>query len=49
MGGSRKYEKTSTAKITRPALSGVLERKRLFRKLDGGRKRSAVWVSGPPG
>jgi ATP/maltotriose-dependent transcriptional regulator MalT len=39
----------SLAKITRPALSGVLDRKRLFRELDRGRKRPAMWISGPGG
>jgi ATP/maltotriose-dependent transcriptional regulator MalT len=37
------------AKVTRPSVTGVLERKRLFRLLDKGRKRPAVWVSGPAG
>ncbi len=37
------------AKITRPRLSGVLQRDRLFTMLDEGRTRSVIWVSGPPG
>jgi ATP/maltotriose-dependent transcriptional regulator MalT/DNA-binding SARP family transcriptional activator len=39
----------SIAKITRPALSGVLERKRLYRELDRGRRCPAIWVSSPAG
>lgn len=42
-------EVVSVSKITRPLLTGSISRKRLFRLLDGGRKRPAVWVSGPPG
>ncbi|HDH02396.1 MAG TPA: hypothetical protein ENH17_04625 [Nitrospirae bacterium] len=37
------------AKITRPAHTGVLQRKRLFRLLDIKCKQPIVWVSGPPG
>lgn len=37
------------AKITRPRLSGVLQRDRLFAVLDEGRTRPVIWVSGPPG
>ncbi len=37
------------AKITRPALKGIVERKRLFRLLDGARKQPVVWVTGPAG
>lgn len=39
----------STAKTTRPAFSGVCLRKRLFARIDKGRKRPVVWVCGPPG
>lgn len=39
----------SLAKITRPSLSGILPRDRLFRLLDQGRKGSICWVTGPPG
>jgi len=39
----------STAKTTRPAFEGVCLRKRLFAKIDAGRKRPVVWVCGPPG
>ncbi len=38
-----------TAKITRPTVSGVFQRERLFRLLDDKRKRPMVWVSGPAG
>ncbi|HYA20705.1 MAG TPA: BTAD domain-containing putative transcriptional regulator [Burkholderiales bacterium] len=39
----------SLAKTTRPSLSGILPRDRLFRLLDQARKSSICWVSGPPG
>lgn len=41
--------KHSIAKITRPAVSDVLHRKRLFHLLDNARKRPVVWIMGPPG
>ncbi len=37
------------SKITRPILSGVFSRKRLFSLLDRMRKHPLIWVSGPPG
>ena len=37
------------AKITRPTLSGVLPRKRLFRLLDSGRRQPIIWIHGHPG
>jgi LuxR family maltose regulon positive regulatory protein len=37
------------AKTTRPALSRMMERPRLFRRLDQGRRKPITWVSGPPG
>jgi ATP/maltotriose-dependent transcriptional regulator MalT/DNA-binding SARP family transcriptional activator len=37
------------SKITRPILTGVFSRKRLFYLLDNKRRRPAIWVSGPPG
>lgn len=36
-------------KITRPGISGVLRRERLFRQLDKGRKKPVVWIAGPAG
>jgi ATP/maltotriose-dependent transcriptional regulator MalT len=39
----------SIAKITRPILSDVVQRKRLFHLLDEGKKKPVVWVSGPAG
>ena len=36
-------------KVTRPILSRVFPRKRLFALLDRMRKRPVIWVSGPPG
>ena len=37
------------AKITRPTLSGVLPRKRLFHLLDSGRRQPIIWIHGHPG
>lgn len=37
------------AKITRPSYSGVCLRKRLFARMDKGRKSPCVWISGLPG
>ncbi len=42
-------ENSSIAKITRPSPSRIFLRKKLFRFLDKGRKRSIIWISGPPG
>ncbi|MFQ5756120.1 MAG: BTAD domain-containing putative transcriptional regulator [Acidiferrobacterales bacterium] len=39
----------SLVKTTRPALTNVLPRKRLFSLLDAGRERSIAWIVGPPG
>jgi LuxR family maltose regulon positive regulatory protein len=39
----------STAKITRPKLSGTIPRQRLFKLLDGDRKKPVTWISGPAG
>lgn len=39
----------SLAKTTRPTLSMVLNRERLFKKLDKGFEKKAVWIFGPPG
>jgi len=36
-------------KVSRPILSGIYPRKRLFSLLDRMRERPAIWVSGPPG
>ena len=37
------------AKTTRPSLTTVLPRERLFALLDQGSERSIAWVVGPPG
>jgi ATP/maltotriose-dependent transcriptional regulator MalT/DNA-binding SARP family transcriptional activator len=37
------------SKVTRPILTGISRRKRLFQLLDRMRKQPVVWVSGPPG
>ena len=44
-----KSKRASLGKTTRPSLSGILPRKRLFALLDAARERPVVWVSGPPG
>ena len=44
-----KAKRASLGKTTRPSLSGILPRKRLFALLDEARERPVVWVSGPPG
>ena len=44
-----KPRRASLGKTTRPSLSGILPRKRLFALLDAARERPVVWVSGPPG
>ena len=36
-------------KITRPKISGVLRRERLFRQLDKNRKQPVAWIAGPAG
>src|SRR3990172_4722509 len=50
-GASEKMPKTSLslAKTTRPTLSQVLERERLFTRLDDCLRSPAVWIAGPPG
>jgi tetratricopeptide (TPR) repeat protein len=37
------------AKTTRPSLTGVIPRKRLFERLDDGRDKRVIWVSAPAG
>jgi len=37
------------AKITRPVITEVFPRVRLFKLLDTGRKRPVIWIAGPPG
>ncbi len=39
----------SLAKITRPSLTGIYPRERLFSLLDKGRENSVMWITGPPG
>jgi ATP/maltotriose-dependent transcriptional regulator MalT/DNA-binding SARP family transcriptional activator len=43
------FSQSSLAKISRPKLSEVFARPRLFRLLDSTRKRKLCWVAGPPG
>jgi len=48
--GDRKGNKTaSPGKITRPAVSGIFARERLFTMLDNGQGKPVTWVSGPAG
>jgi LuxR family maltose regulon positive regulatory protein len=44
-----KYRQASLAKTTRPSLSAIVPRSRLFALLDKGRKSSVIWITGPPG
>jgi ATP/maltotriose-dependent transcriptional regulator MalT/DNA-binding SARP family transcriptional activator len=44
-----KPKRASLGKTTRPSLSGILPRQRLFADLDRGRAGPAIWISGPPG
>jgi hypothetical protein len=37
------------AKTTRPAISAIMPRERLFARLDGLAGRTAAWISGAPG
>jgi LuxR family maltose regulon positive regulatory protein len=39
----------SIAKITRPVLTGIVRRKRLFQDLGKSRDGLVIWVTGPPG
>ncbi len=45
----QRTKKTSLAKITRPKVSGVLERMRLFALLDEAATRTVTWLSAPGG
>ena len=51
--GVRKADTTgkhsSIAKITRPVLTGIFPRKRLFQHLKKGRDRPITWITAPPG
>jgi len=42
-------QQAAIAKVTRPILTGVFQRIRLFDLLDSLRKRPVVWVTGPAG
>ncbi len=42
-------ENVSIAKITRPKITGIVPRKRLFSLLDAERKSPVVWISAPGG
>lgn len=40
---------SSPAKVTKPVLTDILNRDRLFKQIDGYRSRPILWVSGPAG
>jgi LuxR family transcriptional regulator, maltose regulon positive regulatory protein len=40
---------SSIAKISRPKLSNIFARKRLFKELDSGKKKPITWIVGPAG
>ncbi len=46
---AQRSRRASLGKTTRPSLSGILPRKRLFALFDDGRRSPALWISGPPG
>src|SRR3990172_8670359 len=46
---TRTKQDISIAKITRPKITGVYERKRLFKLLDQRLEKPVVWISGPAG
>jgi len=48
-GDTPGHRDLNLTKITCPAPRGVMERARLFRRLDAGRRHPLVWVSGPAG
>ena len=37
------------AKVTRPKVTGIFPRERLFRLMDTGRSCPVLWITGPPG
>lgn len=43
------HPRVRLAKLSRPTLSGVVPRERLFARLDSFRKSSVIWIAGPPG
>lgn len=49
MGSSSENSAPAFAKLTRPSFGGVYPRERLFRRLDHGRSRAAVWIEGAAG
>lgn len=44
-----KQPRASLGKTTRPSLSAVLPRERLFEQIEQGREGGIVWLCGPPG
>lgn len=48
-GDSVTHKPAGLAKTTRPSLSSVLPRERLFRRVDEARGATVLWLTGPPG
>lgn len=44
-----KIKPVTLAKTTRPSMSGILPRERLFASLEHARRNPVVWITGPPG
>ena len=42
-------QRARPAKVSRPVVSRMVDRQRLFRRLDAAHDRPVTWVSGPPG
>jgi ATP/maltotriose-dependent transcriptional regulator MalT/two-component SAPR family response regulator len=47
--GEKKHKSSAVVKITRPKVSGIVLRERLFKSLDSGRKNPIIWLSAPAG
>ena len=48
-GAERSRKSVSLAKTMRPGLLAVVQRERLFGRIDQGAERGGIWVAGPPG
>lgn len=49
MGTATDSRSIAFAKTTRPVVSSIVPRERLFARLDGSPGRTVAWISGPPG
>ncbi len=45
----KSHKSVSLAKTMRPGLLAVVQRKKLFERIDQGAQRGVIWVAGPPG